>query len=131
MLEIVEQKHLDAYAELLDNLPAPKGTKLYLTEALEKNEVQGYIVYAYEPDRVAIYAVSDGGDLYLCDGLVRSVLFKGELKGLEKAVFNLQDAAMMERMKSLHFVQNDGNTLDDIREIMESCKKCKENQRNT
>ncbi len=82
-------------------------------------------------DFVAVYAVDDGGDLYLCDGLVRSVLFKGELRGLEKAVYYVQDSAMMERIRSLHLAQKGSFLLENIHEIMESCKKCKEKQGNT
>ncbi len=124
MLKIVEQKELSGYAALLESLDAPEGTKLYLTEALDGETVIGHIVYAYEPERVAVYAVDDGGDLYLCDGLVRSVLFKGMLRGLDAAVFHVQDAAMMEKMQKLRFVKNDKNTLDCISEIMDNCKNC-------
>jgi len=126
MLQIVEQKDLSSYAELIHALRVPEGTKLYLTEALDGGVVTGYIVYAYEPDRVAIYAVDDGGDLYLCDGLVRSVLFKAELRGLERAVYYVQNTAMMERICSLRLAQKNSGILENIHEIMESCKKCKE-----
>ena len=44
---------------------------------MDKNNVIGFIAYAYNDDAVIIYDFDDGGDLYLCDGLVRSVLFKG------------------------------------------------------
>ncbi len=128
MLEIVEQKNMTSYRELLEQIAAPAETRLYLTEALDKGEVLGYIVYAYEPEQVAVYAVNDGGDMCLCDGLVRSVLFKAELRGLERAVYPLTDEAMLQRIRSLHLAQNDGNVLENIHEIMESCKKCKESR---
>ncbi len=131
MLQIVEQKDLSGYEALLDSLKAPEGTRLYLTEALDAGAVTGHIVYAYEPDRAAIYAVDDGGDLYLCDGLVRSVLFKAQLRGMEKAVYYVQDAAMMARIRSLRLAQKEDAILENINEIMESCKKCKENTGNT
>lgn len=127
MLTIVEQKDLSGYAALLDSLHAPAGTQLYLTEALEGERATGYIVYAYEPERVAVYAVDDGDDLYLCDGLVRSVLFKGMLRGLDAAVFYLQDETMMAKMKKLRFVENDENTLKSIVKIMDNCKSCRGN----
>lgn len=129
MLKIVEQTDLTAYSALLDTIQAPG--KLYLTEALEGIAVTGLIVYAYEPEQVVIYHVEDGGDLYLCDGLVRSVLFKAELKGIEQAFFALTDAGMMERMRILHFVQNDEKVLKEIRSVMENCKKCNKNTANT
>lgn len=131
MLKILEQPDISGYQELLSQIRSPEHQKLYLTEAQDAGQVTGLIVYAYAPERVVIYAVQDGGDLYLCDGLVRSVLFKAELKGIERAEFALQDAEMLERMRKLHFIQNDENILDDIREVMENCKKCKENNTNT
>ncbi len=129
MLKIVEQTDLTPYQALLDRIQTKN--RLYLTEALENGQVTGHIVYAYEPEQAVIYDVEDGGDLYLCDGLVRSVLFKAELRGLEKAYFALTEETAMEKMRKLRFVQNDENILPDIREIMENCKKCKKSPANT
>jgi hypothetical protein len=94
---------------------------------MENGEAKGYILYAYEPEYVAVYAVSDGGDWNLCDGLVRSVLFKAELRGIEKAVFVMEQEDMLLRMRKLGFVNNAENILYNIQEIMERCEKCKEN----
>ncbi len=129
MLKILEQKNLAPYRDLLDGIQTE--FPLYLTEALDGDKVTGFIVYAYETEQVAVHAVNDGGDLYLCDGLVRSVLFKGLLRGLNEAVFRLTDTAMMEKMRTLRFVKNDENTLKNIAEIMDNCKSCKESQGNT
>ena len=73
-----------------------------------------------------IYDFDDGGDLYLCDGLVRSVLFKGCLKGLDSAVFEVKDKTKFARLKSLAFVKDNHKTLDNMNEFMDKCKKCKE-----
>lgn len=129
MLKILEQTNHEPYRAVLDAIRSEY--PLYLTEAMEGEQVIGYIVYAYEPDAVAVHAIQDGGDLMLCDGLVRSVLFKGLLRGLNRGVFRLQDTAMMERMEKLRFVKNNQNTLDDIAEIMDNCKSCKDARRNT
>lgn len=129
MLKIVEQTDLAAYDSLLKKIRA--SGKLYLTEALDGDAVIGLIVYAYDPDQVVIYHVEDGGDLHLCDGLVRSVLFKAELRGIERALFALTDEGMMGRMRTLRFVQNNENLLDKIHLIMENCEKCSKNTINT
>lgn len=129
MLKILEQTNLEPYREIMDGIQSEH--QLYLTEAMEGEQVTGYIVYAYEPEQVAVYAVDDGGDLYLCDGLVRSVLFKGLLRGLNRAVFRLTDVGMMEKMRTLRFVKNDENSLENIAGIMDNCKSCKESQGNT
>lgn len=129
MLKILEQTNHEPYRALLDTICSQY--PLYLTEAMDGEQVTGYIVYAYEPDAVAVHAVDDGGDLMLCDGLVRSVLFKGLLRGLNKGVFRLQDTAMLDKMRTLRFVNNGQNTLENIAEIMDNCKSCRESRGNT
>lgn len=129
MLKILEQQNTAPYQEILDGIGTPY--RLYLTEAMDGDQVTGYIIYAYEPDAVAVHVVNDGGDLMLCDGLVRSVLFKGMLRGLNKGVFRLTDEAMLTKMRTLRFVKNDENTLGNIAEIMDNCKSCRESHGNT
>ena len=129
MLKILEQTNHEPYRAVLDTIRSE--SPLYLTEAMDGEQVTGYIVYAYEPDAVAVHAVDDGGDLMLCDGLVRSVLFKGLLRGLNKGVFRLQDTAMLDKMRTLRFVNNGQNTLENIAEIMDNCKSCRESRGNT
>ncbi len=129
MLKILEQTNHEPYRALLDTIRSEY--PLYLTEAMDGEQVTGYIVYAYEPDAVAVHAVDDGGDLMLCDGLVRSVLFKGLLRGLNRGVFRLQDTAMLDKMRTLRFVNNEQNTLENIAEIMDNCKSCRESRGNT
>lgn len=129
MLKILEQQNTAPYQHILDGINTPY--KLYLTEAMDGEQVTGYIIYAYEPDAVAVHVVDDGGDLMLCDGLVRSVLFKGMLRGLNRGVFHLTDEAMMVKMRTLRFVKNDGNIVENIVEIMDNCKSCRESHGNT
>ncbi len=129
MLKILEQTNHEPYRALLDTICSKY--PLYLTEAMDGEQVTGYIVYAYEPDAVAVHAVDDGGDLMLCDGLVRSVLFKGLLRGLNKGVFRLQNTAMLDKMRTLRFVNNEQNVLENIAEIMDNCKSCRESRGNT
>ena len=131
MLEILEQKNLACYQEIIKNLEIPGQAELHISEAKEEKIVKGYIIYAYEPEQVIIYAVADNNDWNQCDGLVRSVLFKAELKGLQKALFLVQDMQMQDRLITLGFMKNNQKTLENIMEVMENCKKCKENPANT
>ena len=122
MLEIQETFELDKYKEVV---AAANGKKLHITEALDKGNVIGYIAYAYEADRVVVCDFEDNGDLYLCDGMVRSVLFKGCLKGLDEAFFDINNEEKLKRLKSLLFVKSDSKTLENMNEFMDKCKKCK------
>ena len=131
MLTILEQKDFSRYAEEISSISGISGQALHVSELTEPDGVKGHILYAYEPQQVVIFALDDGGDLNYCDGLVRSVLFKAELKGLERADFRIQDPKMRARLELLHFVKNDENILESISDIMDSCKSCKENPANT
>ena len=130
MLTTLEQKDLSRYAQLLAGLDMPAGT-LHVSELTEPDGVKGFILYAYEAAQVVILALDDGGDLNYCDGLVRSVLFKAELRGLSRAEFRITDARTRQRIELLRFVKTDENTLEPISDIMDSCQSCKENPANT
>lgn len=130
MLRILEQKDLTPYQEIIEKLNLPQ--QFHLTEAVDDdNSIKGYILYAYQPDKVSIYALDDGQDWDYCDGLIRSVLFKAQLRGIEQAEFQIQNPELRERIEKLGFVKNNQNLLEKISEVMESCKKCKENAANT
>lgn len=123
MLEIQETLELSRYKSVIE---AAGNDDLHITEAFDKGEVNGFIAYAYDSEAVIIYDFNDNDDLYLCDGLVRSVLFKGCLKGLDKAEFKICDEKKLSRLKSLLFVKDNSNMLENMNEFMDKCKKCKE-----
>ena len=131
MLRILETSDISRYSEILENISVSEYDELHISEAKENDGVKGYIIYSYQPEQVTIYDIDDGHDLNYCDGLVRSVLFKAELKGIEKAVFLVDNPDMLKRLALLRFVQNDEKTIENITDIMENCKKCKENPANT
>ena len=127
MLEIQEKFSPEGYEELISLV---KTDKLHITEALDKGEVTGFIAYAYETDKTVIYDYDDGGDLYLCDGLVRSVLFKSSLKGIETAVFSIPDKKKHQNLIKLRFIQDGSMVLENISSLMNGCQNCRNNQHN-
>ncbi|MCR5717988.1 MAG: hypothetical protein K6F80_03005 [Oscillospiraceae bacterium] len=129
MLTILEAKDLSGYRSVIANIP--NSSELHISELTEPDGVKGYIVYAYEPEQVVIYALEDGGDLNYCDGLARSVLFKAEMRGIERAVFQEAKPDICKHLALLRFIKSDKKSLDSIAEIMDSCKSCKENPANT
>ncbi len=131
MLRILEQNDLTAYRELLDKLALPPYAELHVSEVTEPDGVKGFIVYDYTPEEVTVHAVEDGGDLNYLDGLVRSVLFKAQLKGISRAVFQVNNETIRHRLQVLKFVENDENVLENIADIMDSCKSCRENGSNS
>ena len=63
----------------------------------------------------------------LCDGIIRSILFKACLKGIDDAIFKIDDVNKINELKKLNFVENDNKTLSFIDDFMNSCKNCKKN----
>ena len=128
MLEILETNDFDRYY----GITAIIRGDYHLSELKEGDKVKGFIAYDYHPEEVVIYAVdAENHDYNYLDGLVRSVLFKAELKGIEKAVFCEYNSTVWERLELLGFVKNDQKSIENISEFMENCKKCKENPSNT
>ena len=100
MLEIQEKFSNDGYEQLVS---AVGSDKLHITEALDGNKVTGYIAYVYGSDKTVVYGLDDGGDLLLCDGLVRSVMYKSVLKGIEHMLFDIQDGKCFTNLVKLRF----------------------------
>ena len=126
MLEIQERFDTEGYEELVS---AHKNVvKLHITEALDKGSVIGFIAYSYEGDRTVIYDYEDNGDLMLCDGLVRSVLFKSCLKAIDKAVFELPDEHKYEPLRKLRFISGESRTAENIDSFLNGCENCKHNK---
>ncbi len=127
MLEIQEKFSTEGYESVAD---ASKGSMLHITEAFDKGNVIGFIAYSYEGDRTIVYDYSDGGDLFLCDGLVRSVMFKSCLKGINTVTFTLSDANKYKNLRKLRFISADSDTAENIDNFMNGCKNCKKNTDN-
>lgn len=122
MLEIQEKKTAEGYEELAAYADCDS---LHITEAFDKGIVTGYIAYSYETEKTVIYGYDDGGDLYLCDGLVRSVLYKSCLKGISAAEFRMCDDSKLVNLVKLGFVKDGNLLLENIDSLMNGCQNCK------
>lgn len=127
MLEIQEKFSTEGYESVAD---ASKGSMLHITEAFDKGNVIGFIAYSYEGDRTLVYDYNDGEDLFLCDGLVRSVMFKSCLKGINTVTFTLSDTSKYKNLRKLRFISADSDTAENIDNFMNGCKNCKKNTDN-
>ncbi len=123
MLEILECKDTGKYSHILNRIET--NGEVHVVEAFNKNEVIGYGIYAYNRKCVEIFDFDDGGDLDLCDGIIRSILFKACLRGVNDAVFKIDNIDKISELKKLNFVENDNKTLSFIDDFMNSCKNCK------
>lgn len=124
MLEIQERFDTEGY-EAVTEIAA--GADIHITEALDHGQVTGFIAYSYGRAKTTVYAYEDGGDLMLCDGLVRSVMFKSVLKGIEKMEFDLKDNADYDNLRRLRFLTGDSRICGDLSSFMNGCEHCKNN----
>ena len=122
MLEIQEKFDTVGYEELANKAGS---AELHITEALDRGEVIGFIAYSYGTDRTVVYDYDDCGDMMLCDGLVRSVMLKSVLKGINHMLFELPDKSKFETLKKLRFVVGDSRQCADLDSFMNGCEHCK------
>lgn len=122
MLEIQERFDTQGYEDILK---AAGVNNVHITEALDKGSAIGFIAYAYEAERTVVYDYSDGGDLMLCDGLVRSVMFKSALKGIQNMLFELPDEGKYDNLRKLRFLAPDSRECSDLDGFMNACESCR------
>lgn len=98
---------------------------LHITEALDRGTVCGFVAYAYEQKKTVIYAYDDGGDIVLCDGLIRSVMLKSTLKDISNVEFRLADRDKLTTLRKLRFIADGETVSQNIDRFMNGCKECK------
>lgn len=121
MLEIIQAKDFSPYYDLIKKLNIDDDI-ISVAEAVDKGNVIGFGIYHYKNDYVIINYLDSKGDLYLYDGIIRSILFLAFNNGINKAIFMLDDTSDIERLK---FVENGEKCIDNIDKILSNCKSCK------
>lgn len=121
MLEIQEKFDTAGYEHIIEKAGA---NNVHITEALDRGESVGFIAYAYEAEQTVVYDYDDGGDLMLCDGLVRSVMFKSVLKGIEAMIFELSDKEKFTNLVKLKFLTAGSNICNELDSFMNACESC-------
>ena len=121
MLEIHQRNDINGYSGYLNEFGL-SANESKIIEAFDNNKVIGFAIFMYHDDNVKIFYVDYNDDKYLCDGLIRTILFKASLLGIDKAEFLMSDIKLIE---DLGFVQKGHNGLVSIQSIMNGCKSCK------
>ena len=122
MLEIQERFDTAGYEHII---AAAGINNVHITEALDGNRAVGYIAYAYEAERNVVYDFDDGGDLMLCDGLVRSVMLKSAMKGIETMTFEPAEKDKLASLVKLHFLAEGSNVCENVDGFLNACEHCK------
>ncbi|MFA5658904.1 MAG: hypothetical protein WC900_06430 [Oscillospiraceae bacterium] len=120
MLEIKQTRNISNYEKILDKLGI-RNQAASVVEAYDKNEITGFGIYRFENGKVIIEHAESGDDLYLFDGIIRSMLFIAMTSGIEEAVFNLSCNELLLR---LGFVKDNEKCIYSISDFMNNCKNC-------
>lgn len=120
MLEMKSCADIAKYSDILpDDCLAPM-----IVESVDGDNVQGFVIFEYDKNLVVIHALGCGDDLALCDGLVRTALFKGLMSGILQAKFNLgDDEKSIDMCRKLRFFENTDDIID-IDDVLGGCKGC-------
>lgn len=124
MLEIHEKKSFEGYENIVSQINAEK---IKVIESFSSDVVDGYGVYSVSGDKITVYDY-DGSDLNIIDGIIRTILFKGQFKGINVCEFALLDESKYDKLKALKFINDSDKIIHDIADFMNNCKKCKELQ---
>lgn len=122
MLEIHEKKSQDGYEKIISQIGAEN---VKIIESYSSDVVDGYGVYSAIPGKITVYDY-DGSDIGIIDGIIRTILFKGQFKGINECEFALLDESKYGKLITLKFVSETDKTIHDIAYFMNNCKKCKE-----
>ena len=122
MLEIHEKKNFEGYEDIINKIGREE---LRIIESFSNGMVDGYGIYAVYPEQITIYDF-DGNDFDIIDGIIRTILFKGQFKGINSCEFRLVDNDKNKIAADLNFIENRGGYIRNIDEFMNNCKKCKE-----
>lgn len=122
MLEIRPAKDYSLYKNIIDSIDFSGDRLVCIAEAVDKDKVIGYGIYYFTDVSVVIKHVESYNDLYLYDGIVRSVLFMASNNGIDTAVIDLHDMSIVEK---LHFVSVGEKCIKNIDNILSNCKTCR------
>ncbi len=124
MLEIHEVKDILYYKKIADRLPVhpqyPKAVEALSSEG----EIIGSGIYSYDNDAVVIYTCDYGDDWCLGDGILRSILFKAMLKGVDKGVC-LAEKDGVNLFIKMKYTKPDINIIESINDFLSGCRNCK------
>lgn len=119
MLEIHENPDHSAYSAQLAKI---NKDNTIVVESFENGEVTGYGIYSCDTNKVIIHDFSYTDNLYLLDGIIRTMLFKANMQGIDLAEFDIIDNDKLKLLDLLKY----NKKIDSINYFFSNCKKCKE-----
>ncbi len=124
MLEIRELQDTAKYSEVFKKLGEEKEYRVVESFGSD-HEVTGYAVYSWSPEAVIIHEACFGRDILLGDGILRAVLFKACLKGIECGICLAceEKTNLFDKMK---YETTEPGKIFPISSFLDGCSRCKE-----
>lgn len=120
MLEIHERHDTIGYENVINTILSEN---IKIVESKNGNTTNGYGIYSVGENGLAIHDYNSS-ELEIIDGIIRTILFKGMLGGINRCDFQVRDVDKQEKLKRLGFINNDLKSIEDINNFMSSCKHC-------
>ncbi len=123
MLEIHERTDTNGYEKVIATI---QNDNIHIVESMNGSEVNGYGIYSFDENGLRIYDFSSS-ELEITDGIIRTILFKGMLGGLNRCLFAVRDSEKNAKLIKLGFIEKNDGTIENISEFMSQCKNCSKN----
>lgn len=120
MLEIHERHDTLGYENVINTILSEN---VKIVESKNGNETNGYGIYSIGENGIAIHDYSSP-ELEIVDGIIRTILFKGMLGGINRCDFQVRDVDKQEKLIKLGFISENLKSIENINEFMSTCKHC-------
>ncbi|MGN0613806.1 MAG: hypothetical protein ACI4JB_07885 [Porcipelethomonas sp.] len=124
MLEIHERTDITGYENIVSGI---ESDCIHIVESINGSEVNGYGVYSVGEEGIAVHDFSSE-EWEITDGIIRTILFKGMLGGINRCDFAVPDSEKQQKLLRLGFIKDDTTSIEDINSFMCSCQNCKQSQ---
>lgn len=122
MLEIHERTDINGYENIVSGI---ESDSIHIVESINGSEVNGYGVYSIKENGLDVHDFNSD-EWEITDGIIRTILFKGLLGGINRCDFSISDNEKKQKLIRLGFIKQDLNAIENISEFMSGCENCKE-----
>lgn len=121
MLEIHERQDTNGYENVVATILSEN---IHIVESINNGAVNGYGIYSVGDNGLAIHDYKSD-EWEIIDGIIRAILFKGMLGGINRCDFQVRDVEKQNKLIKLGFIKDDLKQIEDINDFMSNCKNCK------
>ncbi len=122
MLEIHQRTDFSGYESSVGGIKTDDEIKII--EAFEDGKVIGYCIYTLNSEYAEVFDIGYGGNLIICDGILRTVMLKAMMTGADRIVYSTDDTAV----EKLKLCDSGKRELGSIMSVMGCGCKCEKKE---